>query len=334
MAEAEIYRQARAFRERLLRQEAEQWRMMARYYRDLMARVQDNIDRLVKEITKLQEAGKPVSIGRVYRLQRYQRLLVQMASELRKFDEMMLRDIEQRKVQLGLQGIDDAAKALSKLNPGIEVRFDRLHKAAIEEASGLASDGSPLAGLFASINTELATAMSRTIVESIAMGRHPRVTARLLVKTAHLPLQRAVTIARTEQLRAYRVASLETYRQNGVRRYQRLAARNGSVCIGCLSRDGEILEIEALLDDHPNGHCTVVPLIEGIDMPELEAAERWFARQDPTTKLSIMGGSETRLKLYEGGKAGWSDLATHSDNPRWGGAWNPTPIRDLMKKAS
>jgi SPP1 gp7 family putative phage head morphogenesis protein len=159
------------------------------------------------------------------------------------------------------------------------------------------------------------------------MGRNPRETARLVRKATGMGLNRALTIARTEQMRVYNEAALATYREMGVTRYEILPAYDDRTCIACLSRAGEIVSSEMAVSDHVQGRCTAVPCIDGLANPVIESSESWFGRQPQATQLSIMGPG--RLAAYRSGQARWSDFATTRHDPKWGDSVHPTPVRNL-----
>jgi len=326
-AEPEVVRLARQFRAELASADERQLRLMAARYLDVADALQDGIESLALSIEELRAEGKAVAIGRIYRLERYQRLLGQLMRELSRFNGWALAIINTRQRELIVQGAEDASSLLRAGQPGITVRFDALHREAIEAMVGIAREGTPLAALLDASYGETTAAIHRTLASSIGLGRGPRQTARLLTKNCQLPLQRALRIARTEQLRAYRLATLDTYRSAGVALYQRVAARDPNTCIACLSMDGTIYSTETSLDDHVNGRCSIVPLFSAAEAYAAGAAQEWFDAQDRDMQLQIMGPA--RLELYRSGRVDWSELAVRKDDPIWGGAWVPTPVSVL-----
>jgi SPP1 gp7 family putative phage head morphogenesis protein len=220
-----------------------------------------------------------------------------------------------------------AAQALDTMKPGISAMLNRVNVGAFRAMVGLAGDGSPLSRLLARSGEAIRQSMLRELQRSIALGRNPKVTAAAVRKTTGMGLQRALTIARTEQMRVYREATLETYREMGVTQYERIASYDDRTCIACLSMAGEIVSSEFAVDDHPMGRCTAVPIIPGIANPTMESSESWFGRQSEATQRNIMGPG--RYDAYKSGAANWKDMAVHHTDPVWGGSYSPIPVSQL-----
>ncbi len=75
------------------------------------------------------------------------------------------------------------------------------------ELMELASDGSPLRELFEALGERTGWGVREALETAVATGMGPRETARLVHQQFGMGLNRALTIARTEQIRAYREAS-------------------------------------------------------------------------------------------------------------------------------
>jgi hypothetical protein len=142
-----------------------------------------------------------------------------------------------------------------------------------------------------------------------------------------MALNRAMAIARTEQLRVYRDATAASYRSAGIQWYQRIAARDPATCIACLSLDGEISTSDASVDDHVAGRCTSVPIVPGVENPQMEPVQSWFDRQAEQTKLAMMGPQ--RYDLYQSGRVSFSDLGHRVQNSTWGPSPQVVPVKDL-----
>jgi SPP1 gp7 family putative phage head morphogenesis protein len=142
-------------------------------------------------------------------------------------------------------------------------------------------------------------------------------------------LDKALTIARTEQLRVYRAASQEQYRASGVvTGYRRLSAHDDRVCAGCLAADGEELSSDVDFEAHPNCRCTLVPICAGVEPPQWTAGGDWFEEQDEETQRNILGPG--RYELWQnGGVSDFRQFATRVQNETWGGAVVPTPVGAL-----
>lgn len=125
------------------------------------------------------------------------------------------------------------------------------------------------------ITADMARTMSRSLAESIAEGRNPRQSARIMLsRVPGLPgsgpfqtaLARARTIARTETVRAHHHANINTYREAGVLEVEVVAewssADDDRVCDECLHLDGKRFTLDAILPmlpAHPNCRCAAIP---------------------------------------------------------------------------
>lgn len=112
------------------------------------------------------------------------------------------------------------------------------------------------------------TALHRELTQGISEGDGPRSIARKLkdVFEGKAGRQRALTIARTETIRAHAEASLNSYEQVGLQDVQVEAewstAGDDRVCELCLPLDGVVMPIKearGLLPRHPNCRCAWLP---------------------------------------------------------------------------
>ena len=326
MTESAVVRAIRGFKASLAASEADEIRELATHYLDVERALEANIAALSEQVNALYAAGEDPSWSQLYRLERFQRLEAQLVSELARFNVWAADLIQQHQWQLGLKAIDDAAAVMELAKPGIGPPVHMPHE-AVQNIVGVARNGAPLGDLLAASYPEARQAIVKELVRSIALGRNPKVTAAAIRNATSIPLDRALTIARTEQMRAYNAASLETYRGMGVTQYQRLADYSERTCIACMAASGQILSSEAELSDHPRGRCVAIPLIPGVDNPEVPSSEEWFNRQPEDVQLSMAGRG--RYEAYKSGQVKWSDLATHTHDPVWGGSLRPTPVSAL-----
>lgn len=335
VTESEIVSAIRGFKMAVALREADEIKLMAERYLQVERALDAQIEALAQQIAVLHAQGKDPTWSAIYRLERWQSLQIQLMEELAGFNSWAAKLIEGEQYTLGMLAIDNAAEALAKAGPQLQttLRLHRLPHDAVQGMVGAARDGSPLGALLATSYPQMRDVMTRELVKSVALGRNPRLTAALIRKATGLGLNRALTIARTEQLRAYREASLAAYRAMGVRRVQRICTLDERTCIGCLVVDGEILDSEAEFDEHPMGRCDVVPYLEdfGLEQNERMVGKDWFLGQPPETQLAMMGPG--RYEAWSSGQADWRDLATRRDDPTWGGSWVPTPLRDLPLSA-
>lgn len=194
------------------------------------------------------------------------------------------------------------------------------------------------------LSKQSVAAMRAELVRGVAVGDNPRTTARrILARTQGRfegGLGRAMTIARTETLDAYRAASRITSEANtdvlaGRRWTAELGARTCAICIGKHGRiyppgtDGPW--------DHPNGRCCFTDVTKswrelGIDLDEPEPVwkdrDAWWDNLTADAQNRLIGPG--RAELLRTGAVTWDDLSVRVDNPGWRPSFRLRPLDDLV----
>lgn len=163
---------------------------------------------------------------------------------------------------------------------------------------------------------EAQQAMRRELVRAVTMGRNPRDAARDMVRGIedrwNGGLTRAMTIARTEQLDAYRAASQHVEQANAdvLAGWEWHATLSARTCRSCIAMHGTRHDLdEEGPTDHQNGRCARVPVtktwaelgFKGITEPKPSTpdADRWFAGLPESDQRELLTD-----KGYEAWKAG------------------------------
>lgn len=191
-------------------------------------------------------------------------------------------------------------------------------------------------------------AMRRELIRGIALGDNPRTAARAMLRRVEGAfnggLTRAIVIARTEMLDAYRAAAGLFHQANRdvVSGWTWVADLGPRTCPSCWAMHGTLHPpSEPGPDDHQQGRCVRVPTLTswaelGISAPEppsvVPDARAAFDALPESTQLQIMGGR--RLELIRTGQVDWSDLAARRDTPGWRPSIVPRPVRDLERLAA
>lgn len=335
--ESAVARFLRLRKAALLAREAGQVEEMTRAWLDVERALDELINDLANQINALVQAGTPPTQGQLYRLARYQELLVQAEREIAKYVTGYLSpQLIEWQEEILRMGLRDAIEAIevSYLSAGIfGVNFNRLPISAVELMVGLAGDGSPLLELLKErviAGTEFAIEVMETLIEAVALGYNPRKPARLIKDALTGGLNKALQIARTEQLRVMRAASLMQYRESGVvEKYMRLSAKDNRVCPACLMADGKIYDLDVEFEEHPQGRCVPVPVVIGVPLPTWEFGMDWFKRQSPNIQEAILG--KGRYKAWKEGRFKLEDLITRRYNKIWGNSLIPTPLKELVE---
>lgn len=194
------------------------------------------------------------------------------------------------------------------------------------------------------LSADAMAAMRRELVRGITVGDNPRrAAARMLSRLEGQfagGLTRALRIARTEQLDAYRMGNqlVDLSHPDIVTGWTWVAALDGGTCIACASMHGSTFPNS---DPGPEGHvqcrCDRVPTtapwadlgFPGVQEPPslLPDARQWFDGLDEAAQLDIMGPG--RLEAFRSGQVEWGQLARRVDNPDWRPSYQVTPLKDL-----
>jgi len=308
------------FRRQMMLGDVAQQLMMAQRWLQVEAALEGVIAILAQEAADLAAAGKPVSRSALYELKRYRNLLGQAKSETQKYQRWTAGNITERQGNLARMGMVHARNMIraSYLEAGKAVaKFDLLPVEAVETMIGYASNGTPLYDLLIKSYPDSIDGLTDALIEATAKGINPRLTAKLMEKEMAGNLQRALTVARTEQLRAYRKASTEQMKASGVvEGWIWRSAMQTTTCLGCIAMDGTEHDLDEELDDHPNGRCFKQPKIIGLAPVETRSSEDWFRSQPEERQAEMMG--DRLFEAWKEGQVGFADLATRVDSEEWG----------------
>lgn len=316
-------------RKQLMAMDEQQMALMADEWLRIERNLQLEISALAREITMKIEAGE-LAISEILRLRRYQNLAAQAALEAEKYADWALELVTNQQSILAAQALDDTVEAIQLSYEGFGIdypTFDLLPVDAVQSLIGAASNGSPLNTLFANISDEAVMGMTNALIDGVSLGLPPAEVARRMADGYGLGLNRALNIARTEQLNAYRRASQAQYIESGVTiGYRRIAQHTATTCMGCIAQDGRFYRNEQDFEEHPRGRCGPIPVVIGAPYPEFETGEEWFLRQPESIQLSMMGPG--RFEAFQRGVA-FDEFATRRVSDEWGGSWVPRNVSDL-----
>lgn len=256
---------------------------------------------------------------------RYRVLLAQVQEELERFTAMATGAVSTDQLLAVQLGLETASRSLQVA--GSFTVIPREAVSAFAEWTGAPT--MPLVKLFREALGEAAAAMIDALMVAIGRRVGPARVATEMMEAFGIGLDRAMTISRTEVLRAYRRGTQDSYRASEVViGYKRLATHDGRVCLGCLFTEGMTFDEERDFDAHPNCRCTLVPLLIEVPAPKWPAGEEWFLAQPDHVQRQLLG--KTRYEMWKSGEVrDLRQFATHKHDPEWGGAFVPTPIRDL-----
>ena len=311
----------------LLAREASAMQAQATAWLRVEQTLQAQVDALAYELAN---TATP-SMGQLTRSRRYRALMEQTRAELAKYADYLEPRIRSGQADMITLALQHSAQAVNNVatEAGMVVNFDRLPVSAVNNMVGLAGDGSPLRAVLADASRVGPDAMAQTLVDGIALGKNPIAVARQAMRMGlGQSFTRMQAIARTEQLRVYRETSLQSYaNSNVVIGYRRLSARDDRVCPACLMADGRVYRIDEGFDEHPNGRCSMIPILRNVPPTQFQTGQQWFREQPAATQRKILGAG--RYDAWQAGRASLDDMVSRDWSDDWGGSLRATRVRDL-----
>ena len=304
-----IYDAVGEFQERLLRNERRAAAQMVRVYAESWKRIRKKLERLQTEYERAQAQGQDVGMGWLYQNQRLSDMQQLVARELARFSSYASGSVSAQQARVISESLR-FNRDMTVLSLGEEYdaqsRFAvrSLNTDAITALVGATQAGSALDTLFRGIRAEGAQAAEDALVQGIVLGYNPRKIAPMIRDALGVQLNRALTISRTEALRAQRIATAESYKANAdvIKGWRWQAALTGNTCPVCLSLHGSEHPITEVQKGHINCRCTSVAITKsweelgaeyGVDFSGVEKAGPSFA--DVAKKYGI---TPEQLRTY------------------------------------
>lgn len=313
---ADVYQLARRQRAQLIAGERDVLRRLAADYQTRVVRpLEAELERLNARADRLMARDGELGPATLFQQGRLDRMLAEARARMAAFSGLAQRTtkgVARDALHLALGGQPELVDAATP--PGFGHDFTGARPDAIEAA--IAQSQTAAAGLQA-VNDQQVQLIGQQITEHVARGRHPRELARVIRDQAGLPLTRALTIARTEQLRAYRTGSHLTYQQarDVLAGWVWLSAADARTCAVCWAMHGTLHPVDEVMGSHPNCRCVPVPQTRpwsqlGGD-PELEPRRPdpgpvLFDRLPIADKRRILGPAG--LRMYQQGELDLVDL--------------------------
>lgn len=335
-APGRIYEVVEAHRRALLAGEREAAGRMVRAYGEVWKRIQSELEYITQRIEEARRAGEEVSAAWLYRQRRWQALREQVLAEVQRFAgqvEESVRAEQAEVVAAAQEHAREQAQAAAQTEAKaarIATTWNRLPVQATEDMVGFLSDGSPLRTLLMGLGAEAAAGVERSLLVGLATGQNPRKIARFVRQAFGVPLSRALTISRTEVLRAYRESTRRTYQANShiIRGWRWLAAHQPRTCPACLAMDGSIHALDERLDDHPNGRCAMTPVLVDEEPPARETGEQWLERQKPDVQERVLG--KAGAEAYRAGAVTLQDFVGRRYSEEWGTTRYARSLRQIL----
>ncbi len=211
-----------------------------------LAAVRSEAEKIAARVAEARRRGEPVDEAWLVRERQLDRLEETARARVQAFAKKAAATVDGAVLDEAAAGREDAAAVLrATLPPGSRVALD-----AIVE---LVAEGGRLRLILDTLPQDAAQRVRAELIRSVAVGRNPRRTAAAIRDSLGGNLARALTIARTETISAYRDASLQTYRAtNGVDGWVWDATLDRSTCAVCWAMHGTVHPLDETFDSHPN----------------------------------------------------------------------------------
>ncbi|MGH2468525.1 MAG: phage minor head protein [Chloroflexota bacterium] len=339
---------ANHFRAQLLRQERGAATEIVRAYGDAWQVIKADLDRLSATIQLARDAGHAVSPSWLFQQDRLHALLQQVAYQVG-----TVADVADKSTLNGQRAAVDAAQqhaqtllqqALGPLPAGVGISFSRLSVGAFTDLVGHLPNGSPLRSLLDELGPAASESVQQALIQGLALGLNPREIATRVRQRAGMSLNRALTISRTETLRAYRTAALRTYQANGdvVKGWIWSASMSSRTCMACVMADGSWHPLDEQMETHPRCRCSELPQTRtwtelGIDTPRpptpaRQTGEEWFGQQPAERQLAMLGPG--KYEAWQAGQVELQDLVSRAYSREWGWTRSEASLRQALANAA
>lgn len=321
---------ATQFRNELQAQNASAMDELTTRWHMVEAALKAEIEALAFQLSHAKADGQTVSESQLYANERYHALLVQLQRELAKYNADAAAIIQAQQLSFASMGAKQATAWL-RYSGAIQGSFNQLGSGAFENIAALARAGNPLADLLSNAYPATAQAITDALLKGLALGTHPRTTARMMVTDGlTTSLNHALLLTRDQSIRASRLAALQQYHTSGlVVAYKRLAARQRRTCLACLALDGTVYPTNVMMPLHPQCRCTLLPILRSREPLAMPTAKQWFLQQDTATQRSMLGPG--RYALWQKGVFQFEDLATVHSGGVWGATTQVTTVNALRQ---
>lgn len=319
--------------------EARVERALAREYGAAWARIRRQLDRLLTDLEAAKARGITIDQSWLASQPRLETLNRETRAAMGAYVDFAARRIDDAALQAALAGAIDADTLLASTLPAGLAR----PALPVEETARIIRSlrpGAPLRVLLDELGPQVSAALQEELVTGVALGRGTRQIARSMRDRSTIGLVRALRIARTETIGAYRAAAIDRYRRNPnvLEGWVWVASMSSRTCAVCIAMHGSVHPLSEQFASHPACRCSPAPVTRtwaDLGFPSvaetrlsLEPGEAWFARQPAATQALILGPG--KLAAYQHGDLTLNDLVARTSSPVWGAGLRERSLRDAL----
>lgn len=291
-------------------------------------RLQNKADEVAKEIYALQQSGKEVTQAWLNEQAYYRALAEQADNAAGQYAGWSANYTQQQIIKAAKFSTDEATLIAGRLYDTTAMGyFKGLPQAQVESIQAITLRDAPLDKLFQSISPNHYDELTNSLMTGLSMGMPMTEIAGLMMNVVDITYKRALLISRTEVNRAHRSATLRTYQEYEVPYYRRLASREHA-CFACMMLDGTLYSSKEALDDHPNGACQKVPVLDpDSKSTDWEHGKERFEKMSEAEQREIMGNNY--FDAWKRGDFTLDQMVVVRQNPVWGGSPGVRPLKEL-----
>lgn len=301
---------------------------LARAYARVDLAVQRDLDRLTKRIADARAAGEDLGPSWLPRQAQFRAYQASLARELTKLAPLVADSTDTLVRDAVERATEDAAALAATAGVATEspLTFGGLNARAVEEIVAQTAEG-PLAELIADRVPTFAALSTDILQEAVARGWSPARTARELRRVSGGAFANALTVASTEQFRAYRETTRLSYLENpAVDEWVWSSRRTKRTCAFCWALHGTRHSTSERMATHPRCGCTMLPFVPDVDYGD--PGEALFARLTDEEQRDILGPG--KFDAYKAGEIGLEDLIEQGIHPKWGPVGRERSLRDAL----
>lgn len=315
---------------------------MVRAYGVSWRRIEAQVTQLWEEVTALREAGQPVPPVRLMQLDRYLRLQDQVTAELRRFADYADGSVKATQLAAVDMAQQHAPRLMSAVASDAElanleqfVDFAHAPRGAVEAMVGYARGNTPLGALLDAIPNQVNDSVRDTLIAGLTLGQNPRETARQIRRAYGVGLARALTISRTETLRAYREATRLDYQANDdiIEGWVWSAACDSKTCLVCWAMHGRIFKLQRQMPAHPACRCGMLPILKKQYRGDYEPTPGavLFNQAGPEVQRAVLGPGA--YQEFQAGRVGIENFVTFRRSRDWGVTVQRASLGEAVNRA-
>lgn len=313
---------SREFRAEVLRQDKAMLRQLSQAYAMIERSLKRELNALMREIEQAQREGKTVNRDWLRRSWRYQQLINQAKAQVNGYSNGAAPFIETKQRQAINLGQFHAADLIQT---GADISFARLPSEAIQELVGVLGDGSPLAKVLDKLAGEAAREIRDVLITGLGSGHGAAKIGRAVRQVIDIPRWKALQIARTETMRAYRQSTLQTYAENSdvLDGWVWTSTLSTRTCAACWSLHGTFFPLsKTFFPAHVSCRCTSIPSVKGVKT-NVQVGSVAFTNLPAQEQQTILG--PTRYEMFQAGTP-LEDFVMLTRDREWGVAYQVRPL--------